>query len=231
MFPSSAPGLLSLLVVVLPGSVYTWAYERQTSAYGVTLSDRFLRFVAVSVLFQLVLAWPEYGIYRVAIARHRLLHGGEFALLWLGAILLVGLPVIVGTVLGGLYATRTARTGWHWIRSRLSAVAEERILRVALGRTPAPRAWDNLFSERPNVYLRVRLTNEKWIAGRFAEASYAGGFPNDADLLLEEAWSIDPESGDLGDTGLGFPLYIPAATIEWIEVIAEQPLDEEHMDV
>jgi hypothetical protein len=156
---------------------------------------------------------------------------GEFGLLWLGAVLLVLLPALVGTVLGGLYATRTARTGWPWIRARLSASTEERILRVALGRTPAPRAWDNLFSERPNVYLRVRLASDKWIAGRFAEGSYAGGFPNDADLLLEEAWVIDPDTGDLGDTGLGFPLYLPAATIEGIEVIAEQPVDEENVDV
>lgn len=227
MYPSGAPGLLIFLIIVLPGSVYTWAYERQTSAYGVTLADRVLRFVAVSMVFQVVLAWPEYGIYRLTLAHHRQLLSGEFALLWLGATLLVALPAVVGTVLGGLYATRTARVGWRWIRARLTASVEERILRVALGRTPAPRAWDNLFSERPNVYLRVRLTSDKWLAGRFADGSYAGGFPHDADLLLEEAWAVDPDTGDLGDIGLGFPLYIPAATIEWIEVIAEQPVDEE----
>lgn len=228
MFPTGAPGLLILLLVVLPGAVYTWAYERQTSSYGVTLADRFLRFVAVSVLFQLVLAWPEYGLYRLAVAGHgQQVLSAEFALLWIGAVLLVSLPAVVGTVLGGLYASRTSRSGWRWIRAHLSASAEEAILRLALGRTPAPRAWDNLFSERPNVYLRVRLTTDKWIAGRFAEASYAGGFPHDADLLLEESWVVDPDTGDLGDSGLGFPVYIPAATIEWLEVIAEQPPDEE----
>lgn len=228
MVPSTAPGLFILLVVVLPGSVYTWAYERQTSAYGVTLADRFLRFVAVSVIFQLLLAWPEYGVYRLAVIRHHHVLSGEFAVLSAGAVLLVALPAVVGTVLGGLYATRTARVGWPWIRAHVSASTEARILRVALGRTPAPRAWDNLFSERPNVYLRIRLATDKWIAGRFAEASYAGGFPNDADLLLEEAWAVDPDTGDLGNTGLGFPLYIPAATIDWIEVIAEQLVEEGH---
>lgn len=47
------------MIFVLPGAVYTWAYERQNSAYGVTFTDRFLRFIAASVIFHLVLAWPE----------------------------------------------------------------------------------------------------------------------------------------------------------------------------
>lgn len=135
-----------------------------------------------------------------------------------------------GTGLGGLYATRTKRDGWGWVRGRQSAVTETKILNALLGRTPAPRAWDNLFSERPSVYLRLRLENDKWLAGRFAESSYAGGFPNDTDLYLEEGWDIDPDTGDLGEVGTGFPIYIPADTIKWIEVIPEQSNGKEDGD-
>lgn len=61
MPPASVPALLVLLVAVLPGSVYTWAFERQASRHGVALADRVLRFVGVSAAFALLFAWPAYG--------------------------------------------------------------------------------------------------------------------------------------------------------------------------
>jgi hypothetical protein len=206
MPPNTVVGLLIILVFVLPGSVYTWAYERQTSAFGVTFSDRLIRFIAVSTIFHLVLAWPEYLLYRTAVVGRDHVLTGQFAALWVGMLLLVAVPAVLGTVFGGLYATRTDRTGWEWIRKRLSARAEQRLLNVVLGRAPAPRAWDNLFSERPNKYLLVRVEDDKWIAGRFAAASYAGGFPHSTDLYLEEAWEVDQDTGQLGANGLGFPV-------------------------
>jgi uncharacterized protein DUF6338 len=219
MLPSTLIGLLGVVIAVLPGSVYTWAYERQASAYGVTFADRTLRFIAVSVVFHLGLGWPEYALYRLSIAHRHDLLAGQFALLWIGLVLLVAIPATAGTVLGGLYATRTNRNKWTRLRRRLSAAQESLLLRVLLGRDPAPRAWDNLFSERPTAYMRVKTTDQTWIAGLFADRSYAGGFPHDADLLLEEAWQIDDE-GILGDHGLGYALYVPAGKIEMIEIVA-----------
>lgn len=230
MPPSTVIGLLIILVFVLPGSVYTWAYERQTSAFGVTFADRLLRFIAVSTIFHIVLAWPEYVLYRTALAGQDNVLTGQFAALWLGMVLLVAVPAMLGTVFGGLYASRTDRTGWEWIRKHLPARTEQGLLNVALGRTPAPRAWDNLFSERPNKYLRVRAEGDTWIAGRFAAGSYAGGFPHQTDLYLEEAWEVDQQTGQLGTNGLGFPVYVAADTIKWIEVVAEQSNGQEGDD-
>lgn len=222
VLPQSFTALLVVVVAVLPGSVYTWAYERQASPYGVTLRDRMLRFIAVSLLFHLVLAWPEWAIYRIAVYGQGLLQPERFAVLWAGMMFLVAIPGGMGTALGGLYATRTTRHGWRWIRSWLPEHREEQLLRIMLGRTPAPRAWDDLFSDRPNVYVRVRTFEGVWIAGRFAGHSYAGGFPYQTDLLLEQAWSIDQETGELGETGLGYSVYIPAVWIAWMEILPEQ---------
>jgi hypothetical protein len=230
MPPNTVIGLLVILVFVLPGSVYTWAYERQVSAFGVTLSDRVLRFIAVSTIFHLLLAWPEYALYRNAVAGRDEVLPAQFAALWGGMLLLVAVPAGLGTVFGGLYATRSDRSGWRWIRERLPAGAEQRLLAVAMGRTPAPRAWDDLFAERPNAYLLVRVEDNKWIAGRFAAASYAGGFPHATDLYLEEAWEVDQSTGQLGASGLGFPVYIAADTIKWIEVLNEQGNGQEGDD-
>jgi hypothetical protein len=219
MPPASLIALGIVVLAVLPGSMYTWAYERQASAYGVTLADRTLRFVAVSVIFHLVFGWGEYGFYRLLIAHRHALPAGEFALGWGAVMVAVAAPTIGGTVLGGLYASRTERYGWERLRRLLSPERETRLLNVALGRTPAPRAWDNLFSERPTAYLRIRLADDTWVGGRFADESYAGGFPHEGDLLLEEAWEVDQNSGAfLGDTGLGISLYVPAGQIRWMEI-------------
>jgi hypothetical protein len=172
-------------------------------------------------------AWGEYAIYHSVLAGRRSLGWAEFSILWGGVASLVLVPAATGAILGGLYASRSERVGWPVIRRWLTAGQEAKMLGFALGRTPAPRAWDHFFSERPNTYLRVRVRSGTWIAGRFAAASYAGGFPNDTDLYLEEAWEIDQESGELGDRGLGFPVYVPADTIEWLDVIAEQTNGEE----
>ena len=223
MPPDSLQALGILLVAVLPGAVYTWAFEREAGLYGVTLADRVLRFVAGSIVMHLILAWPEYLVFRLAIDHAGRIRTGQFAVLWLGLILLSAIPAAAGTILGELYATRTSRLGWRGLRRWLSANSERRLLRILLGRDPAPRAWDDLFSEQLQCYLRVRTTGDAWLAGKFAGDSYAAGYPNEPDLLLEEAYEIDQQSGILG-AGLGYPLYIAAGQIAWIEVI--WPADE-----
>jgi hypothetical protein len=218
MLPTSLVALGIILVAVLPGAIYTWAFEREAGSYGVTLADRTLRFVAASTLVHLLFAWPEYVVFRVAVERgHRIL-AGQFALLWLVLLLLSVLPAAAGTMLGGLYASRTMRTSWPRLRRWLTAEREQRLLRILVGRDPAPRAWDDLFSERLHCYLRVRTTGDKWLAGKFASASYAAGYPNDPDLLLEEACEVDQETGIIGKP-LGYPLYVAAGQIAWIEVV------------
>lgn len=223
--PTSIVALLIVVVAILPGSVYTWAYERQASAFGVTFADRTLRFTALSVIFHLALGWPEYWLYRLAFSPENFA-SGQFAAAWAAGILLMVLPAIIGTVLGGLYATRGTRTGWTWIRNRLSVDQEKRLLRTALGKTPAPRAWDDLFSDAPFAYLRVKTISGEWIAGLFADHSYAGGYPHEADLLLEDVWQVSDDGGLL-EKSLGYPVYIPASQIAWLEVIPQQNNEEE----
>ena len=218
MPPDSLLALGILLVAVLPGAIYTWAFEREAGLYGVTLADRVLRFVAGSTVMHLILGWPEYLVFRLAIEGRDRILAGQFAVLWLGLLVLATLPAAAGTILGELYATRTSRLTWPRLRRWLTANQERRLLRILLGRDPAPRAWDDLFSEQLQCYLRVRTTGDRWLAGKFAGDSYAAGYPNEPDLLLEEAYAIDQETGILGE-GLGYPLYIASGQIAWVEVV------------
>lgn len=123
--------------------------------------------------------------------------------------------------------TRVCRVHHH--RGLTHPVAEGlleqrlRLLQHLLGRTPAPRAWNHLFSDRPNLCLRIETTDGTPLAGRFADRSYAGGFPHEPDLYLEEEWSLD-EDGNLA-APLGYPVYIPSGQIARMEVVPQQ--DEE----
>lgn len=210
MLPNTLVGLFVLLVAVLPGLVYTLAFERQAGDYGTTLADRTMRFVAVSVIFHLLAAWPEYWIYRSTVADRGSIDAGDFALLWLAFVLAVTLPATVGTVFGCMYEKRSTYEGW-----------QAKLLNVALGRDVAPRAWDDFFSGRPTTYLRIRTKDGSWLAGLFASRSYAAGFPQDPDLLLEQAYEVNHQTGELGEP-LGYPLYIPAGQIAWIEIVHPQ---------
>lgn len=224
MPPSTLTGLAILFVVVLPGAAYVWAFEREVSAFGVTLADRVLRFIGVSVLFHLVLGWPEY-----AVARHVLNQDAfgwaAFAAVWTGLLVLAVVPAVLGTVVGGLYATREERSEWTRVRNVLPAEREQRLLRVVLGRDPAPRAWDELFAARPTGYVRVRTAAGEWVGGLFASASYAGGLPHEPDLLLEEGWALNAKGTFLRP--LGYRVYVPASQVTWLEFL---PVPKEESD-
>lgn len=223
MVPTTWTALLLLCIAVLPGATFTFGFERQASAYGVTLADRVLRFVAVSVAVDALLAWPVYLAYRAWFA-DRAFAGGQFAAAW--ALTLLGTvgPALLGSVVGGLYTTRRSRAGWSRLRGRLlDARREQRLLDLALGPNPAPRAWDHAFDSRLRTYLRVRTRTGDWIGGAYSGASYAGRFPQETDLWLEQAWPID-EDGTFGDGPLGYAVYIPAATIAHVEFVP--PVEE-----
>jgi hypothetical protein len=221
--PSDITGLLVIIGAVLPGATYTWAFENQAGPFGLTLADRTLRFTAVSILFHLVLGWPEYGLYRVWFTSNKF-GAGQFAAAWATVVILTIIPALFGWTLGRLYATRNSRSGMQWIRKHLSAESEARLI-TFLGRERAPRAWDHVFSERPLVYVLVRTTSGEWLAGAFADHSYAAGNPNDTDIYLEEAWELTSSANGnpkLGRKGLGYSLYIPANQIEFLQIVGQQ---------
>jgi Family of unknown function (DUF6338) len=214
--PDTAVGLLLLVVAVLPGLTYTLAFERQAGAYGVTLADRTLRFIAVSAVFHVLAGWPEYWVWRTTVAEGGPVRSGQFAVLWAAAVLLLVLPAVTGTLVGQVYVHRDDRPRW-----------QQGVLRWTLGPELAPRAWDDFFSDRPATYLRIRTVDGTTHAGLFASESYAAGFPQEPDLLLEEAWSLDPDSGELLDS-LGYPLYIAPGQIAWMEIVPPQRAGSDH---
>ncbi|WP_410644246.1 DUF6338 family protein [Amycolatopsis sp. lyj-346] len=178
-------GLLVAVLALLPGAAYTFALERVTTGYGVSFSDRLVRFLAASAVMHAILAAGEYWVYRYLIAEHRLVNGT--ANLWLLQGLAVGYvltPILVGSVVG-----RGHKKHKKWA-----------ILLV--GAAPEPRAWDYLWRHTARAIVRIKMKSGGWLAGYYGltadgRRSYASGHPEEGDLYLAAGLTIEPDNGNL----------------------------------
>jgi hypothetical protein len=204
MLPSTFQAIAVVVVALLPGALYVWAFERQAGRYGIGLSDRILRFVGGSAVFLAAFAGPLYVLH-VNFTADAL--AGRSLPLWLVTFPLayVGVPLMTGTVLGvGL------RRDW-------------RVARVVAGPDPAPRAWDYLFQYDVDGWIRCRLRSGTWLGGAYADAngkrSYAAGYPEPQDLFLAASVEVDPETGEFVFDDAGRPrLGAGGLLIRWEEV-------------
>jgi hypothetical protein len=105
--PATFRAVVVIVIALLPGAPYVWAFERQAGRYGIGLSDRILRFVGGSAVLLAVFAGPLYVLH---VNFTRDVAAGRSLPWWLVAVPLayVGVPLAAGTVLGvGL------RRGWQ----------------------------------------------------------------------------------------------------------------------
>jgi hypothetical protein len=201
-----------VLLAVLPGAAYTFAFERIVGGYGVSLSDRLVRFLAASAVFHAVLSGPEMVFYRDLVASGRL-GRGEVSPLLVEAVALVyvALPTAVGSLVG--YGRRR---NWRLLRT--------------IGDTPEPRAWDYLWRRGVPGVVRMKLKSGTWLAGVFGTTpdgrrSYAAGYPQEGDLYLSLQLRVDPVTGAFArddedrpvPVGGGSGLLVRWAEIEYLE--------------
>jgi hypothetical protein len=212
--PDTFEAALVLFIAVLPGALHIWAAEREAGRWGISLSDRLLRFVGTTVVYQLVLAFPTYLAWSRHFHRRVERAGGADYLNsfadgttppWVWAVLAayVVLPVLGGTLAG------------------MSVHRWPLLARILVGRDPAPRAWDFLFSSRPIGVLRARLRSDRWVGGWFGDSSYAAGYPEQPqDLFIERTYRM-LDDGRFAE-GVGDETYEEIGSsllIRWDEII------------
>ena len=180
---SSFQALVGVVLALVPGAAYTFAYERIVGGFGASLADRLIRFIAASAVFQALLSGPEVFLYRDLVVTGRLARG-EVNWLLVEALALgyVTLPTAAGTLTG--YGRR-----WGW--PVLGSFAD----------TPEPRAWDFLWRQGAPGIVRMKLRSGTWLAGVYGTTpagrrSYAAGFPQDGDLYLSLQLRVDPLTGE-----------------------------------
>lgn len=228
--PATVEALAMVVLAVVPGALYTWALEREAGRWGIGLADRALRFIGMSVVLHAVLLYGWYELWRSylhvpqpgpggsTVFRNLVWEGADLpAWVWLLAVAYVALPLTLGTVAG------------------LSVHRWPRVARVLVGRDPAPRAWDHLFSPRPGGVVRLRLKAGGYVGGRFGKRSYAAGYPEEPqDLYLERTYAMDDDGSftEGGDEGgydeIGSGVLIRSDEIEFLEFFeGERGADDE----
>jgi hypothetical protein len=198
-----------VMVALVPGALYFWAFERQTGRWGVGLSDRVLRFIGASALFHVGYAPVSYWLWANQWPRAR---DGQALSLWLWGltILYVALPIAAGSVIG--FGTHRRMAWSRWVA----------------GPHPAPRAWDYLFEHKTTGWVRLRLKSGVWIGGAYAAAggldSYSAAYPEPQDLFLAAGAEIDPATGEFavdddGDIPLRGGLLVAWEEVEYLEFV------------
>ena len=172
------------LVAVLPGAVYSFAVERWTGSFGVSLSDRVIRFTAASAGFVAVFSGPAYLAYRELIMTGRAGSGDVPWVVVQGiALAYVLVPAGVGTLVG--YGRLH---NWKWAST-------------VVGEAPEPRAWDYLWRPGRQGLVRARLISGTWLGGLYGTLSdgtrsYAAGYPEAQDLYLAQQFIVNPATGE-----------------------------------
>jgi hypothetical protein len=199
-----AGALLALALALVPGALYVWAYERQAGGKTVRMSDRVFRFVGGSAIFHALFAPLTYWVWSELWPRAREGRALPWAA-WLLALAYVAVPTLAGSFVG----SRVQRGVW-WSR-------------YLTGPQPAPRAWDYLFHQQVDGWIRLRLKSGEWIGGALADAngrrSYAASFPEPPDLYLAAAVRVDPDTGEFVETPDGEIELLPSGLlVSWDEV-------------
>lgn len=207
--PDTFPALVVLVLALLPGALYVWSFERIVGPWGVGLSDRVLRFIGASAILHAIAAPVTFWLYRNVLPD---LDNNVSIHLWLVPLAYVGLPIALGSLVG----TGVLRQ-WRWVET-------------ITGRDPAPRAWDYLFGQHPDGWVRMMLKSGVWLGGAFAETesgwrSYVSAYPEPQDIFLVESVEVDPETGEflLDDDGeplrRGSSILVRWDEVEYLEFI------------
>jgi hypothetical protein len=206
---STFQALLVAVLALLPGAFYTFTYERVVGSFGLTTSDRLVRFFAASATFHLLFAGVELLLYRDLIVTGDL-RAGRVNPVWfeVGAVLYILIPAAAGNVVG--YGKKR---GWRW------AV-------WLVGKAVEPRAWDYLWQPGVQAIVRLKLKSGYYLAGLYGRAengrrSYAAGYPEEGDIYLSQMFVVDAETGEFARDEQGRPRPVDNASgllVRWSEV-------------
>ncbi|MGH3034946.1 MAG: DUF6338 family protein [Gaiellaceae bacterium] len=178
MFPTTLQATAAVLLLLLPGALAVWGFERHAGTWGIRLPDRLFRLIGVSVAVHAVAAPLTYLVWRRYLESGGWETGAQLPWgLWIALLLYVTLPAAVGSVAG-----RASRAESPWIR-------------LLTGPARAPRAWDAFFFGRAGGWIRLKLKSGSWIGGAFAQGSYAAVYPEPSDIYLTWTAEVDPSSG------------------------------------
>ena len=216
--------LLVAVIAVLPGALYTIARESHGASWawrgtdGATLIFRLLTFSAV---FHLVFAWLTYRAYQKLVVTCDLYNGKPISWWWYCALLAyVAVPYLWGVLVEKQHRRKFIQKmlGWKVIQKVPRWAKPGRLISWWQSDSPRElRAWDFLFSKQQVGIVRLRLTNDEWKAGLWAD-SFASSYGEEGDLYLADQYLVDKDGVLLQDDAGGYQSGGAGLLIRWTEV-------------
>ena len=225
LIPTSVFQLAAVLLLAVPGIVYTAARRRLVgpTPEDQAFSVRLTRAIAVSVIldltYVLVLSpwlvqlqdrrWTAEEILNGIAARPRL-----------AAVVALLLLVIVPTAIAVLGQLRP-RKPFQLLRP----------LTLAPIYHPTPSAWDRAAPDRGNAFVRIFTEDERWVGGWLGPGAYVSTYPQPRDIFIDVEWKmsstgdfLEPVPGSLG-------VFVPLTgkeRVAWITTPPQQPTGPAH---
>lgn len=190
---------LTLVAVLIPGFIFQGVLRNRVgpSPDDRNLSIRLIRSLAWSIFFLLVY-FVVFGITitDLIVEPEGLFRDRDPRLM---STLAVALIFVIPFLTGYIYSAAMARVSLNdrglWARAK----GDELTWRDALftnksGYSPIPTAWDYAVGRiSPGDFVRVLTDAGNWIGGRALSEAYFTSYPEDREVFLEEAWSLDGE--------------------------------------
>jgi hypothetical protein len=210
VIPSTALGIVFLLVLVIPGTVY--ASVRTTvggrGPHDSEIGTRVLQAVIASVLlnsaYLLVFGdWLIELFTRDGVTERPRVAGATA--LALGVLV----PALLAYVIHGKPRIRRGfgRVSWlPWPRT-------------TTGYETTPTAWDWAVQRRGGRWIRIRVTEGRWIGGWFSGRSFVSTYPEPRDIFIAEQHTMTPEGsfGPAVEDSAGVWLTVnDGYIVEWI---------------
>ncbi|MFJ9151765.1 DUF6338 family protein [Streptomyces sp. NPDC102270] len=190
--PTTAYAVSVFLVLVLPGIVYgvVRATVSGTRPHDRGWTPRVLQAILVSILLN--------TLYLLVL--------GKTAVIWvtggtdtlrahprLAALAVLCLGLLVPALLAYL---RHGEPRWREVR----VIGRFPVRVPARGTTnsPVPTAWDQVASRLEGRWVRIRLSDGRWVGGWFATKSFVSTYPEPRDIFIEDQHHIAPD-GTIGD--------------------------------
>jgi hypothetical protein len=212
--PTDGFGIIAYLALIVPGVVFILVRSQLRGFRDVdrTVGGRILLAFVVSVIFDAI-----YLVILGPLIVQRLQSGAIIAPIEVSAAALlfiatgIAIPAIVSWVVyGDGKLLKPLHQAARELRARLTDSRYE----------ATPTAWDLAATTTSATWVRIRMSDEVWVGGRFSEKSYFSTYPEPRDIFIEEQYSMDKQGG------FGSP--IPSSAGVWVAVTDDRLVEWLH---
>jgi Family of unknown function (DUF6338) len=212
--PTTAYGVIVLVLLVLPGIVYAAV---RTAVQGYRWQDRdvtsrVLQALLVSALLDTIylLVLGDTAVRLVTPGPEGAVQTNPRLAAGLGLLLLGVIPALLAYFVHGRTRLQPVNApGLRWLR----------VPRARLRYSPVPTAWDNAAPAQGGNWVRIRIGDGKWVGGWYSNNSFISTYPEPRDIYIEDQHHIGARGqfGEMVEGSAGIWVALRDGDIvEWV---------------